>query len=251
MIYTADAIDRINNAFTPNPNQKIARYIGFNNFKRLIDSKSLWLSNSAKFMDENEGEIPLTFFEKWEKESADNYSTLQKLKAKVFQSFISCWFAFENESETMWLSYGGERIDNQRNSKGVCIVTDVSKLEDCSRSLDTRIYKVQYIDYGGTDLVQPPFYFSLMGDTEHPGFNGRVFFAYKQKEYQDEKEIRAITYKNLSAKGICAKIEPNNFIDNIIINPHATIEEKEEIEAYIKKSNLESKLIDSKIRCRY
>lgn len=251
MIYTAESIDNINSAFKPLSSQKIARYLGFENFTKMIDNNELWLSNSRKFSDKNEGEIPYSFFQNWPKESRHNYSTLQKLKGNIYQAFISCWFEFTMESEPMWKAYGGEKVGTAHNSKGVCIISDVSKLAMYTHYLETQIYKVKYIDYKEKALLQPPFYFSMKTEAEIPVFSERVFFVYKQKEYQEEKEIRAITYQKSNRDGIGAKIDPNDFIENIIINPHATIENKKEIMNYLVANQLENKLIESKIKCRY
>lgn len=250
MVYSADDIDRINASFVPSPEQKIARYLGFENFKKMIDGKALWLSNSKEFTDKCEGEIPFSFFQKWEKESVDNYYTIHKMLSNVYQAFITCWFEFELESETMWLSYGGEKNENNRNSKGVCIITDVSKLAAYTDCLDAKIFKVKYINYEKHNYIQPPFYFGKKDNLEAPIFNGRVFFAYKQIEYRDEREIRAITYKKSLNNGLCAKIEPANFIEKIIINPHATDEENKEIMNYLIANNLSNKITNSSIKCR-
>ena len=98
--------------------------------------------------------------------------------------------------------------------------------------------------------IEPPFYFSKNTEEKIPIFNSRVFYAYKQKEYSSENEIRAITYKKSKEKGIYANINPEDFINKIIINPHASKEQTESIVEYLKDQELTDKLIKSKIICK-
>lgn len=250
MIYTAKMIETINNRFSPTIDTTIARYMGFNRFQQLVENNALWLANGKCFQDENEGAIPTSFFEKWEQETADTYLTMQKIKENIYSAYISCWFEFERESELMWLSYGGMKKVDKRDSNGICIITNVGKLAAYTHYLETCIFKIKYIDYMGSEKVEPPFYFGKNTENEMPVFSGRVFYAYKQKEYSQENEIRAVTYMKSKDNGIYAKINLLDFIDGIIINPHASNKQKECIVDYLKKHNLFDKLISSKIVCK-
>ena len=249
MIYTSNMIDEINQKFTPDKDTKIARYMGFDKFKLLVENKNLWFANKKKFMDKNEGAIPESFFNNWNEDTAKNYSTIQKLKSCIYTAYISCWFEYKRESEPMWLAYGGMKKNEIRDSNGICIITDVDKLSVCTSCLDAQIYKISYIDYKENEKVEPPFYFSKNTKTGST-FNGRVFYAYKQKEYSSENEIRAITYKFLQKEGISANINPMKFISNIIINPHASKEQTDLMVNYLERHNLIDKLIESKIMCK-
>lgn len=250
MIYTSEMIEIINNGFYPTLDTQIARYMGFNRFQQLVESKALWLANGDFFDDENEGAIPASFFEKWEKETANNYFTIQKLKNRIYTAYISCWFEYERESEPMWLAYGGINTDGKRDSNGICIITDVGKLAAYTHYLETHIYKISYIDYLESKKVEPPFYFSKNTEEKIPVFSSRVFYAYKQKEYSSENEIRAITYRKSKEKGIYANVNPTDFIDKIIINPHASKKQTEIIVNHLENHNLIDKLIKSKIICK-
>lgn len=224
--------------------------MGFNRFQQLVESKTLWMANGKFFDDKNEGAIPSSFFKNWEKETANNYSTIQKFKNCIYTAYISCWFEYERESEPMWLAYGGIKADGKRDSNGICIITYVGKLAAYTHYLDTHIYKISYIDYLESKEIEPPFYFSKNTEEKIPIFNSRVFYAYKQKEYSSENEIRAITYKKSKEKGIYANINPEDFINKIIINPHASKEQTESIVEYLKDQELTDKLIKSKIICK-
>lgn len=250
MIYTSKMIETINNGFYPKSDIRIARYMGFNRFQQLVENKALWMANRNFFDDKNEGAIPASFFKKWEKETANNYSSLQKLKNRIYTAYISCWFEYERESELMWLAYGGTKSNKKRDSNGICIITDVGKLATFTHDLDARVYKVHYINYMESEKIEPPFYFSKNIEEKTLGFSGRVFYVYKQKEYSSENEIRAITYKKSKVEGIYANINPVNFIDKIIINPHASKQQTELIIAYLENHGLIDKLIESKIICK-
>lgn len=254
MLYTRNMMDKINQKFTPAQDTKIARYMGFDKFKLLVENKNLWLANGKNFMDKSEGAIPESFFTEWETQSIEDYKTMHKLKSNIYSAYVSCWFEYERESEPMWLAYGGINNNGTRDSNGVCIITDVNKLYEFTKYIDAKIYRVKYIEY--TDNLKletelPPFYYikQAVGDVSITHCE-RVFFSYKQKEYQSENEIRAVTYRNSKKDGVLATIIPEEFIDSIIINPHATEEQRKNIVDYLKKNHLERKLIDSKIICK-
>lgn len=248
-LYDEKTMKEINNSFTPNPSQIIARYMGFEKFKKLVEDKYLWMAKAESFMDAYEGEIPPRFFINWDKENEESYKSIKECKRKVFSAYISCWFEFERESEPMWLAYGCQNDENgHRDNNGVCIISNVKKLMECTSSFDAVVHRVNYIDYEkvNKDMIVPPFFFSR---GENGLFRERIFYVYKKKEYEAEKEIRAITYQNNKKMGLEVSINPNNFINNIIINPHAKNEEKAYIRDYIINAGLKDKIIDSEIIC--
>lgn len=243
-------IDKINSEFIPPEDMVIARYMGFSTFKMTIEN-GLWLSDSKFFSDQYEGEIPTDFFNQWNNASIKNYKNLYGVKSDFFPAYITCWFQFEKESETMWGTYGVEKAANPYSKYpcGVAITSTVVKLKNVIQKENAKVFKVRYIDPAKSPEVDPPIIFRQHPNSTAPNAY-RVFYAYKRHEYEDEKEIRGITYATYREEGgISIKVNWNDFIDKIIINPHASVQDRDLIKEYIENQGLAAKLVLSTIKC--
>ena len=61
----------------------------------MLSSNTLFFCNAFNFEDKYEGEIPLSFFEGWSKESEKNYRQFNILKNKVYVPYVSCWTPYQ------------------------------------------------------------------------------------------------------------------------------------------------------------
>ena len=136
-------------------------------------------------------------------------------------TFVNCWHQGQNESEAMWRLYCG--------MQGVAIQTTYVKLKASVQQWDNPsigIGLVTYRDYDVDDITNSNFYIPLMS---------------KRAAFGHEKEVRIVwsmvgqTYPNENTvwkSGIDVKTEPtgmllpwnpDDFIENIYINPYADL----------------------------
>lgn len=233
-IYTAGDIDCINSAYEPRLDLKIARYISYKKLDLMLSTQKLFFCNGFKFEDKYEGEIPSSFFEGWSRNSAENYRQFNILKSKIYVPYVSCWTPYQPANMEMWGKFAGENGNND----GVCIVTTVRKLVICAAAKGGRVYKIHYLNEDGTlGASDIPFY--IPNDEERKQFDlpymMRVFHALKKHGFEKENEIRAIIYKHKKEAGLEIPFSCQTFIDSIILNPLASVEQKDAIQKLASK----------------
>lgn len=181
-------------------NQVIWRYLSYPKLLSLLGSTEIRFTRADQFTDPLEGYLPLNTMLEWaEQAQQENQETaktwdwgdeidlaeglLEKNPFEVIQhqrklGFVSCWNADPEEKEKLWRQYtpGG---------KGVVIKSTVGRLKKAIQDIKFEhlsIGEVQYRDFEEgqsscfRDFIQQP-------------------FAYKDTEYADEREIRAIVFE--------------------------------------------------------
>lgn len=219
-----------------NGNIRIARYFSRSKLRKLLKSEELWFSNSDKFPDKKEREIPSGFFKNWNEESIRGFSEITSSKNKIIKAYISCWTKFNAENYAMWKIY-------DKYSNGACLITTAQKLRDAvfKKCPCAILQEVNYIDLEDkTKRYDLPW---VIFDNNSFPFSQRVTEIYKQKAYHYEEEIRSIIYQTQKqyGDGFGLKIDLNNLIDEIIISPFSSPE------TYQKTKSLLLKKFDEKI----
>lgn len=240
----------------PNPNDKLWRYMDLAKLVSLINTSSLFFSAASSFDDPFEGakgvierkekwnNFYMDFFKKAivsapgqnlsdltaEKIEGDAKRLLSDMEASGVNSrdntYISCWYGNEYESEAMWKLY------SKNVSNAVAIQTTAEHLYlSLGRSPYIDIGKIQYIDY----------------HKQYANINSAYWF--KRKAFEHEHEVRAlITSFGEKEKGKAIKVDTDILIDQIYISPYASswfedvvqsIIEKYEIKAPIQHSTMD------------
>ena len=129
-------------------------------------------------------------------------------------TFINCWCLGENESYAMWQIYAAK-------NEGVAIQSTIEGLRNSftDKAIDIDISKVKYLDFRSRDGINKDKQFNFTENQKNDLLNN--FYACKSKEYEFEKEVRAIyrndkveDYKELS-------VELSTLIQKVYINPFA------------------------------
>lgn len=190
---------------------KIYRYMTFTQFASLIEQKLFYLTRVQNW--EDTWELPsLSIPTKLETGEMINKSDLGEKYL-----YGSCWTRL-GESDAMWRIYAPQR-------DGILIKTSIKKFKDLRQFSNGYISNVYYYNdlYDGLGKV----------------FTDRSFWRpyslglIKRKAFQHEKEVRFLFYKppsfnleDLLSSEECpnyvySSFEPNNFIEEISIDPRA------------------------------
>lgn len=108
----------------PDPDLIVWRYITFDKFLDLINTKTIYLPRLDQFNDLHEGYIPMP-----NPVSPPFWDVASQRHAWAwrFITFASCWHSFEEENSLMWSPYGG--------GDGVVIRSTAQKLADIASSM--------------------------------------------------------------------------------------------------------------------
>lgn len=205
---------------TPDDSQVIWRYFDLTGFLSLISSNSLYFCRCDKFEDRWDGlysDVP-DLLAKYPPTTPENVAILRRHmghKELVRTStFANCWHMNTDESAAMWEIY------TARNN-GIAISTTVGKLKTAFRKCSRPIWisKVIYGDFAVPDL------------TGHQNALPPLFV--KRKEYEFEKEVRALVWNHSGHAplapnehpigehdpGFLCPIDLYSLMDNVIIAP--------------------------------
>jgi hypothetical protein len=198
-----------------NENAKIWRYIDFAKLVSLLDKQALFFSRADKLGDPFEGAFTKENILQI-KNLEDEKSARERLRLyeALFETFpkctvLNCWHLNEFESAAMWRLY-------LSNNQGVALQSTFSSLKNSIDEDSHVVYigKVKYIDY---DLETIP-----------EGLYSP--FVHKRKNYEHEREIRALVQepliynKNGGTKppfdyGLYVKANLNELIQKIYVAP--------------------------------
>jgi hypothetical protein len=219
-----------------NDGVKLWRYLDFEKFKSLLETRSLFFCRADKFSDPFEGSIPkkeadfrMTTYKKhstqfqypFDENQASHYiKGIQILHQKFKRGFIvNCWHINENESDAMWRLY-------LKDNEGVAIQTNKEKLTNTLNKISEEISvsKVRYLNYE-TDT-----WFDSK-DYPHSSYNMIVPLVHKRIEFVHEQECRlfvqiqeAIDNENYwdnkpNEKGKLIQLDIVELIDKIYLPP--------------------------------
>ncbi len=173
------------------------RYLDFEKFQSLLETKSLFFCRADKFSDPFEGSLPKieadyrireekriakSFGREFNEEQAlNNILGLQSLHQRLKRgTTINCWHINNNESDAMWRLY-------LKDNEGAAILTSMEKMYEVIEGTSEKIgsSKVRYLDYD-TEKWHHPL------DYPHTGYNLYIPLIHKRIEFHHENEFRLI-----------------------------------------------------------
>jgi hypothetical protein len=169
----------------PHESVKIWRYLNLPKFINLLDTRSLYFSNVAKFDDTYEGRLPQSYLnainKKMEEQLDDGVNPFPNATKMSLDNYrrrllVNCWHINEYESAAMWDLYSHRNL-------GIAIQSTFGSLKESihDTSYDVDIAQISYIDYEAILLNQ-----KLITSPELAFFHKRLSFSH-------EKELRAFT----------------------------------------------------------
>ncbi len=237
-----------------NPNQQIWRFQDFAKFVSLLKIRSLHFCRIDKFKDPFEGELPVTYVEKYRerlrktgvhseaaiKGMTDGIIRVHKLGKKWH--YANCWHINKVESEAMWKLYttGNEGIAIQSTFKR--LKHSLPEEEDDSR----RVYigKIKYIDY----------------DQEDPEKQSSLACSFQKRlNFDHERELRAIIHHEKLGKnggpiqdtpketGLSVKVNLDKLIEKVYVSPMSQKWFHCVVKSVMKKYGLEKELCLSRL----
>lgn len=242
---------------TPPDDTVIYKYINFYKFVSLINKSQIFFCRADKFPDPMEGCYPRELY-KWslddwkniyrptfnkdelEKVGEDSLEKIAKSHWQLLRDFaykirgkhaICSFCSNEHEYEALWKLYSDIQT-------GICIRSTIGSLKKAIQQAEPNIYigKVKYYSANPKTFLDEP----LLDNLLRP-------YVLKQKEYEIEKEVRAIVCDkslysgshDISAEtGVFVNISLSDFIEEIILSPGSNKEFKEEISSMIKNRGL-------------
>lgn len=219
------------------PDHVIWRYLHGTQFISLLQNRGLYFNRADKFEDPFEGIFPK---ERLVKEYIDRQSrhkieeimvdqgifpedVVEEQKSprealfeiiNVFRksSYMNCWHMNDSESMAMWKAYISE-------GDGVIIKSRYSKLKDALDRFDDYTYRMGQVGY------LPWLEDGIEKELSEKERNNWLYpFVYKQKEYEYEREVRAIVSKDAwdngqDTTGFFVPTDLNELIDSVIVAP--------------------------------
>lgn len=187
----------------------IWRYMDFWKFLNLLETSSIYFSNSENLGDNYEGRIPSVVYEMMLKEDEEKGNSHNKEKNDFLErvlrkeTLISSWTYSEKESFAMWKMYAKDKM-------GVAIRTNLTSLKNCFSETTRNIYigEVNYFDER---------------NFKYPTYNLYYPFLVKVDYYNFEKEIRCITSCTPDEEkgNKLVKIDCNELIKEVYISPNS------------------------------
>ena len=141
-------------------------------------------------------------------DTIDGLSRLIRDRVHEKQTFVSCWYQEDAESQAMWKLFAGEKY-------GIALRTTASKLiGSFTCRLPDYLGFVRYLDYEKEPMAVSRF---------PPVF-------YKRKAFQHEREVRAVIApqqcieqpdENSTGLGTNVAVDPTHLIDELIVSPYS------------------------------
>lgn len=217
------------------------RYLDFDKFKSLLETKSLFFCRADKFSDPFEGSIPRqeaeyrintykhlsqSFEHGYDEQQAlKNISGMQATHQKYKKGIVvNCWHINKSESDAMWRLY-------LKSNEGVAIQSTKELIETTMANAveEISLSKVRYLDYDKD-------FWHHKVDFPVTNYNLITPFVHKRTEFTHEQEFRMFMriqeairdekYWDNEAieKGKLVKIDLLTLIENVYFPP--TIDEK-------------------------
>jgi len=230
-MYNEHPVFQTENSF----DKPIWRYMDFWKFLNLIETQSLFFSNSDNLGDNNEGRIPIFILNRMIKEDelkGNTYNAelnffLENTLRKTH--LISSWSFAERESFAMWKMYAKDKM-------GIAIETDLGSLKDSFKKTPRNIYigEVNYIN-------EDNYYFST----------SNMFYPFitKLDFYKFENELRCMTTlkdDEISTSKLI-KVDLKSLIKKVHISPNSNPEFLKLIKLLKKEYELTFEICYSKI----
>ncbi|MFC0604493.1 DUF2971 domain-containing protein [Winogradskyella pulchriflava] len=204
-------------------------------FLNLLETKSLFFSNSDNLGDNNEGRIPHFILERMieqdnERGNRNNQDLNDYLESTLRKNhLISSWSYAERESFAMWKMYAKDKT-------GIAIETDLKLLQESFNKTDRIVYigEVNYIN-------EDNYHFST-SNMFYP-------FVTKLDFYRFENEIRCVTITkdDEEPESKLVEIDLSTLIKKVHISPNSKPEFRKLIELLKKEYQLEFEICYSKV----
>ncbi len=220
--------------FEPPPdNTRIWWLMNFQKFVSMITNNSLYFSRLDKLGDPFEGlysKARIQFDEKvYDSPEVSDYgrSVMRWMHLDPYKqrrtSFVNCWHMSEYETELLWSRYSF--MDG-----GVAIQSTFQRLQACLK-IPHNVY-IGIINYIDWDTETTP-----IGNLMNP-------IVTKQKNYQDERELRAAMVSSFdiekqTKKGICVPVDLVELVESIYVSPKSAHWLLQLIKTMLKKYNLD------------
>lgn len=230
-------VDTISPLFPHNTltgDDKLWRYMSYEKFESLINSRSIYFARIDQFQDNLEGVPSFISIKHIMSDKSKNDKQKQeclrlyhlRIENNRRVSYACCWHINKNVNIELWNSYGG----NSNNSIG--IETNVAKLNK------------ELLKTGLPFLNEPMRYF------DENYFNQYAYWfptMFKREEYKNEKEYRTILFiHGWDSIGVKSKVNIENLIRRIHVHPNSTKEFFKEVQIFIKNSGLNIPVTKSK-----
>lgn len=249
----------------PVENGVIQKYMSFDRFVSAISNKGLWVSRLDKFEDPWEGAIPKMNIEEFQKSTSEKISVsvieelysansselrdildlleidqsqflnpeikvrILPLFAKLFL-YADCWFRSEEDSISMWKSFGSGPNSLKIISKIDSVHKFFSEYESKFSSSNKKYKRgdIKYLDYfkDRWDEKRNPFM---------PAFH-------KRSVYSHEREYRSIIQldKINGASGFYVPVNFDDVIDIVVLSPTTSKSFEESIVWILKNANIDA-----------
>ena len=230
-MYNNHPVFQTNNSF----DKPIWRYMDFWKLLNLLETNSLYFSNSDNLGDNNEGRIPQFILKRMLEEDTvrgnkDNETINRFLENNLRKShLISSWCYSVRESFAMWKMYAKDKT-------GIAIETDLNSLKESFNKTKRLVYigEINYINENN-------YYFS----TENLFYP----FVTKLDYYEFENELRCITVttEDEIAESKLVEVDLNKLIKKIHISPNSNPEFRKLIELLKREYELGFEICYSKV----
>lgn len=207
-------------------NKPVWRYMDFWKFLNLLETQSLFFSNSDNLGDNYEGRIPSFILERMFEEDRINETTNNKETNDYLEShlrknhLISSWSYAQRESFAMWKMYAKDKM-------GIAIETDLDSLKKSFNNTSRDVY------IGEVNYINDKNYFFSTKNMFYP-------FITKLDYYKFENELRCIilTYDEDITVSKLVPVDLNILLGKIHISPNSKPEFRKLIELLKKEYKL-------------
>ena len=232
-VYTVGQFVRQMNDF--NPTDKIWRYMSFTKFISLLFEQALYFARSDTFNDKREGLPPLTNSQRAMAELSKSPDHILSAHSQAIEddlawlrerTFISCWNISDDESYTMWQSYGSQE-------QGVAIQTTVERLNEEIETTNSDLPlsgKVQYLDHRFDEM---------------PSKLKVLYFFQKRTYFAAEQEFRVVLFDPKSERyrrqkyGVYSPVNILELIERVYVPPLANDWYVRTVNGVLKQFNFE------------
>jgi hypothetical protein len=258
-------------------NMPLQKYMDFHRLVAAIANEGLWFSRIDCFKDPWEGIIPQrnlnefisymfpNFSEESIKEiflrheselrsileshciSRSDFDSSHEIRLQVFLLFTKtylyadCWFMGTEDSISMWDSFGS-------SFTSIKILSEVDLLNQEVENFSVALK--DFIPVGGQVKTEKISYLDYAIDKWQTEFNPFLPAFHKRKEYEHEKEYRAVIQvdgRNFEKRGLYVPVDLSKVITGVVLNPKASDDLKESVEFILKTAKIDVPVVKSTI----
>lgn len=202
--------------------ETIWRYMPFEQFVRMLQTRMLWVSQASSFEDKLEGTLPIIALDL----NSNEYQIIRERTIQQYKNtFVSCWHSANSESLAMWRLYGKHKFSVVIQSEWMRIVRSIEPILDPYMGNVGFAGKICYLNPSSMlkEKGKLPGRFGIpMGwrDIEFPKFLDGLYLKSKAFEYEKEFRFSFIINGNINP-GIEVPIDPEYLISCVYVSPEA------------------------------